>query len=145
MVEYAGFWLRFGAAIIDGFCVLGISLAITLVISVPIGLMTGSGLTAAVLGYFILTLCSVMVRWIYFAKLESSPEQATWGKQALGIKVTDLKGKRISFPRATGRHFAKYLSALPYCIGYAMIAFTRKKQGLHDFIASTLVVKAKTK
>ena len=59
---------------------------------------------------------------------------------ALGIKVTDLDGNRISFGRATGRHFAKWLSALILGIGYIMVAFTAKKQGLHDQVASCLVV-----
>jgi uncharacterized RDD family membrane protein YckC len=56
-----------------------------------------------------------------------------------GLKVTDLYGNRISFERATGRHFAKILSAMILCIGYLMVAFTERKQGLHDLLAGTLV------
>src|SRR6266849_5653813 len=56
--------------------------------------------------------CSALVSWIYEAALESSPYQATLGKMALGMKVTDLAGNRISFARATGRHFAKYVSGM---------------------------------
>jgi uncharacterized RDD family membrane protein YckC len=59
----------------------------------------------------------------------------------MSIVVTDLQGNRISFARATGRHFAKYLSAFLLGIGFLMAAFTSKKQALHDFIAETLVVK----
>ncbi len=142
-MEYAGFWLRFIAAIIDGFCVLGITLVVTLAIAIPLGLITGSIGVAALSGYLTVILGSIVVRWLYFAKMESSPKQATVGKQALGIKVTNREGKRITFARATGRHFAKYISQMLYYIGFIMIAFTKKKQGLHDFIASTLVIKAK--
>jgi uncharacterized RDD family membrane protein YckC len=59
---------------------------------------------------------------------------------AIGIKVTDLNGNRISFGRATGRYFAKILSGMILMIGYIMAGFTEKKQALHDMIASCLVV-----
>lgn len=81
-----------------------------------------------------------LASWIYFAAFESSESQATPGKKALGIKVTDLNGKKISFGRASGRFFAKYLSAALLCVGFIMIAFTKRKQGLHDIIAGCLVV-----
>ena len=68
--------------------------------------------------------------------------QGTLGKKALGMIVTDLDGGRIGFGRATGRYFAKILSALILGIGFIMVAFTQRKQGLHDLIASTLVYKA---
>jgi uncharacterized RDD family membrane protein YckC len=55
--------------------------------------------------------------------------------------VTGIDGGRISFARATGRHFAKYISAFLLGIGFIMAAFTAKKQALHDMIAETLVVK----
>ena len=82
---------------------------------------------------------SALVSWIYEAALESSPYQATLGKMALGMKVTDLAGNRISFARATGRHFAKYVSGMIFFIGYIMAGFTERKQALHDMIAGTLV------
>jgi uncharacterized RDD family membrane protein YckC len=71
----------------------------------------------------------------------SSEWQATVGKRVMSIVVTDLHGGRISFGRATGRHFAKYLSAFLLGIGFIMAAFTSKKQALHDIIAETVVVK----
>ena len=79
--------------------------------------------------------------WVYYAIMESSKYQSTLGKAVLGIKVTDLKGNRISFGRASGRFFAKIISSLTLGVGYIMIAFTEKKQGLHDMIAECLVVK----
>ena len=73
--------------------------------------------------------------------MESSSRQATVGKMATGIVVTDMTGKKISFAKATGRHFAKIISGVILLIGFIMIAFTQKKQGLHDIIADCLVVK----
>jgi uncharacterized RDD family membrane protein YckC len=73
--------------------------------------------------------------------MESSSYQATLGKMICGMKVTDLFGNRISFERATARHFAKWLSGLILGIGYIMVGFTERKQGLHDLLAGTLVLR----
>jgi uncharacterized RDD family membrane protein YckC len=72
--------------------------------------------------------------------MESSPTQATVGKMVLGIKVTDGEGRRISFDRAIGRNLGKIISAMMLLIGYFMIDFTERKQGLHDIMAKCLVV-----
>ena len=72
--------------------------------------------------------------------MESSSKQATLGKMVLGIVVTDAGGNRISFGRALGRNLAKIISDIILFIGHFMVAFTEKKQGLHDLIAGTLVV-----
>lgn len=77
---------------------------------------------------------------IYFAYFESSAKQATLGKQIVGIYVTDMNGERITFANALGRFFAKILSGMIMYVGYIMILFTEKNQGLHDMIASTLVM-----
>jgi uncharacterized RDD family membrane protein YckC len=69
-----------------------------------------------------------------------SMKGATIGKMALGIKVTDLNGERITFGRATGRYFGKILSGLTLCIGYIIAGFSQQKQALHDILAKTLVV-----
>ena len=66
------------------------------------------------------------------------------GKRALAIKVTTLDGGPIGFWRATLRTLAKYLSAAILMIGFIMAGFTRRKQALHDYIAGTLVIDAKT-
>ncbi|MFC5741571.1 RDD family protein [Dyella tabacisoli] len=81
-----------------------------------------------------------VVTWLYFALCESSAWQATPGKLALGIRVTDMHGARISLPRALARYPAKYLSSLIFGIGFLMVAWTQRKQGLHDLIAGTLVL-----
>ena len=133
-MEYAGFWRRFAALIID-YLVLGVA---GFVLGLVWGLVAGDDDASLVLLQLIATVAS----FLYFALMESSTNQATVGKMALGIKVTDLDGDRISFGRALGRTFAKILSGLIIFIGYIMAAFTEKKQALHDMIAGTLVVKA---
>tara|TARA_Y100000588_G_scaffold395307_1_gene522865 strand:- start:5198 stop:5641 length:444 start_codon:yes stop_codon:yes gene_type:complete len=81
----------------------------------------------------------VIVSWIYFAAFESSAKQGTPGKIALGIIITDLNDNRISFGKASGRYFGKFISSLIIGIGFLMVAFTHKKQGLHDMMAGCLV------
>jgi uncharacterized RDD family membrane protein YckC len=83
----------------------------------------------------------VSLSWLYFAIMESSKYQATVGKLLLGVKVVDLKGKRISFLKATGRYLGKFLSRLLLGFGFIMMLFTKKKQCLHDKLTKTLVVK----
>jgi len=88
-------------------------------------------------------LIGTLVAWLYHAVLESSEWQATAGKKALGLKVTDLEGARVSFTRASGRHFAKIISGLiPLGIGYIMAGFTARKQAIHDMLAGCLVLRS---
>ncbi|MDH5185564.1 MAG: RDD family protein [candidate division WOR-3 bacterium] len=137
--EYAGFWRRLVAVIIDG---LLLSIAGRIVFGrfgVPFLFFT----KIKPLLFTNLSLSYILLGWVYYALMESSSLQATLGKMALGIVVTDLDGKRISFARATGRHFAKIISGIILYIGFIMAAFTEKKQALHDLIADCLVVKKK--
>ncbi|MBN2098436.1 MAG: RDD family protein [Dehalococcoidia bacterium] len=144
-VEYAGFWRRFAAFLIDWLLIFVISFVIGIVVGIVMIALMGSedneALTviATVLDYTV----GLVISWIYFASQESSSAQATLGKRALGIIVTDLDGKRVSFGRATGRFFGRIVSALILWIGFLMIAFTERKQGLHDLIANCLVVRKK--
>ena len=82
-----------------------------------------------------------MINLLYFSFCESSAWQATLGKKALGLAVTDLQGRRISFAHALGRNLAKIISSMTLLIGYIIAGFTAKKQALHDLIAGTLVIK----
>jgi uncharacterized RDD family membrane protein YckC len=145
-IRHAGFWLRVVASIIDGI-VLQIGI---MIIAVAFGLLAALG--AVAIGDFtseeaqlivelLANLLSIVINWLYFTLLESSSWQATLGKRALGIKVTDEQGNRIGFGRANGRYWSKILSALILGIGFLMVAFTQRKQGLHDIIAGTLVIK----
>jgi uncharacterized RDD family membrane protein YckC len=121
--SYAGFWKRVAASLMDSL-VLG-----------PVSAIIASLLTLGKESFYMYESnhywpIMLLVSWIYCAALESSEHQATLGKLVLGIKVTDLYGKRISFGRATGRHFANIFSGLTLCIGYIMAAFTKQKQCL---------------
>jgi uncharacterized RDD family membrane protein YckC len=130
---YAGFWRRFAAWILDGL--------LLSIVTLPFTLQLGGDTAAEAARTSAAGTISTVVGWLYYALMESSAKQATVGKMALGIIVTDLEGRRIGFGRATGRYFAKILSALILGIGFLMAAFTERKQGLHDMVASTLVVK----
>src|ERR1051325_5071702 len=125
VVQYATFGQRFIAIIID---VAILSLATGSVVVATFGM----GVT---LGFF--------APWLYEAFMMSSEWQATVGKRAMSIVVTDIDGKRVSFARATGRDFAKYVWALLLGIGFIIAAFTARRQALHDMIAETLVLKRK--
>jgi uncharacterized RDD family membrane protein YckC len=153
-MQYGGFWLRFAAYLIDSVVIL---LGATL-ISIPLISLTGLGeLLSQIhigeelndagvfffIGLFLLFgVVSLAVTWLYHALMESSEWQATVGKRAVGIIVTDAEGRRVSFARATGRHFAKIVSNLiPLEIGYIMAGFTQKKQALHDMLANCLILR----
>lgn len=125
-VEYAGFGKRFGAGVID-WIILAVASGI-------VGFLAGGG--SDILANFI----GALIGWLYYVLMETSAHQGTVGKIVLKIKVTDMGGNKLTFGRATGRHFAKILSAIPLLIGFFMIGFTEKKQGLHDIIAKCLVV-----
>jgi len=74
--------------------------------------------------------------------MESSARQATFGKAAMSLRVTDLTAQPLTFGHATGRYFSKIISGLiPLGIGFIMAGFTEKKQALHDMIAGTLVLR----
>ena len=134
IVEYAGFWKRFAALIIDSIIITIVTYIVYLMIP---AMLSGERPESEV---FLEWIAGMIVNWLYWAVMESSSGKATLGKMALGIIVTDYEGKRISFIRATGRYFAKIISALILLIGFIMAGFTEKKQALHDMIAGTLVV-----
>ncbi|HBL13197.1 MAG TPA: hypothetical protein DD379_17725 [Cyanobacteria bacterium UBA11162] len=139
-LEYAGFGKRFLAALLDGIILSIINIIVGFAIGLVFGLLLG-GNEAAVRAVTSLTnLVWVLIGWLYYAIQESSAKQATIGKQALGIVVTDLQNQRISFVQATIRYFSKIISGIILLIGYLMVLFTEKKQALHDIIAGTLVV-----
>jgi uncharacterized RDD family membrane protein YckC len=154
-VTFAGFWLRLVAYLLDSAI---IGFAVTVLFVPFFFLMGGVAMLENLprhaervdpaqfmaLLSLILTLAAIaeVAKWLYFAYLESGEKQATWGKQALGIYVTDLAGQRVTFGRATGRFFAKIVSGLiPLGIGFVMAGFTERRQALHDMIASTLVLR----
>lgn len=119
---YGGFWKRVLAWLIDA-----------IVVGAATGIVIASTFGVGVIVVF-------FGHWLYEAFMTSSSWQATVGKRALNMIVTDTQGRPISFGRATGRHFAKWISAMALGIGFIIVAFNGKKQGFHDMIADTVVV-----
>ncbi len=153
-VRYAGFWLRLAAYIID-YIVLQLVVGI---MSLPfmVGMITGIiaaskeasegpeiiAIVGVIMSFvFVIVIISLIVGWLYYALLESSKYQGTLGKVAVGIKVTDTVGNKITFARATGRYFGKIISSMTIYIGFIMAGFTVKKQALHDIMSDCLVIK----
>jgi uncharacterized RDD family membrane protein YckC len=156
-VGYAGFWLRFVAAIIDGF-VIGIPLApIIIILMLPVFKNMGNpqamqdpNVMMHVMGpvFGIAIIVSMIASWLYWGLCESSSWQATLGKKALGLYVTDTDGNRCTFGRTSGRYFAgRFIWSIPYVGGMYMLpdaicaGLTGKKQAIHDMIAGCLVLR----
>jgi uncharacterized RDD family membrane protein YckC len=154
-LPYAGFWVRFAAYLIDGL-ILGIPFGIVAIVLIfmfggfgmmlhrqPVEPGAAMALAAPMFLIFLLAMFFFLIlQWLYFAGMESSERQATFGKSVMALRVANVEGMPISFGHATGRFFAKIVSGMiPFAIGYIMAAFTEKKQALHDFIAGTLVLR----
>lgn len=149
-IGYAGFWLRFVAWLIDAIILWFVSFFITLPIVAESGLrnvllnhppQTPEEMLAFMGTFSKIIVLGIVVKWLYYALLESSSWQATIGKKTLGLEVTDMAGHRISFGRATGRFFGKIISGFILMIGYIMAGFTAQKQALHDMMAGCLVMR----
>lgn len=136
---YGGFWIRLMAYIID-LLVLTIPNIMVLLILVFIfqidvaQIKSFDNVSSCIIGF---------IWWIYFASFDSSEWQASIGKRAMGLKVVDAHGHRVSFGRATGRYFSTYLSGIILFIGYMMIGWNSHKRGLHDLIAKTYVIRVR--
>jgi uncharacterized RDD family membrane protein YckC len=157
-VAYAGFWLRLVATIID-FVIISIPLA-PIYMVIFFGKMRNiqdlqnvhdPAAVLTLIGPLIVLIMSIgaVASWLYWALCESSGWQATLGKKALGLSVTDLEGRRISFGRASGRFWAgrgvsstiPYLGGTYFAVDCICAGFTARKQAIHDMIASTLVLR----
>lgn len=144
-LRYAEYMQRVAAALLDGLFV-GLMTCIPMVgvIAVPV-ILAGNNpetqATAGVVGQACGQLVSFLIGATYYVLLETSAKQGTWGKQIVGLKVTDLQGNRITAGRAIGRHCAKLLNIFTCGIGLLMPLFTAKKQTLHDMIAGCLALK----
>ena len=146
-VNYVGFWSRLIAAIIDAI-VVGIFYIIGTIIAFVLGIAIGGASEGAggsgdigsivfLLSYGVTAILTI----IYYPYMEASESQATIGKQVLGMKVVDLDGNRITFMKAFIRApIGKFLSGIILYLGFLIIGFHSRKQGLHDMIAGTYVV-----
>lgn len=152
--DYAGFWQRFGAWVID----LIILMIPSMIVMYTLGgleaykhllgqMQSGADMTAALRDYAQATegasVASLVITYLYYAFFESSKWQATPGKLALRLRVTDIQGQRITLGRAAARNIVR-LSALIFglipVICYLAITWTQRKQGLHDLWAGTYVL-----
>ena len=133
-MEYGGFWLRVWSVLIDSVIIFTVSGLLG-------ALFGGDDFFSSREAFGSGDLVSLIGGWLYFTLMETSKYQATLGKQALGLKVTDVMGNPLTFGRASGRHFGKILSTITFLIGFLMAGFTPRKQALHDLMAGTLVVR----
>jgi len=145
---YGGFWIRVVAFFLDSIILSAVYVPVGLIFLVPSIRIARDhdweqGPPVEFLGTLFLVMALFLAStWLYEALLTSSTWQGTIGKRMLSLRVTDLEGNRVSFARATGRFFGKFLSRMIMDIGFIMVAFTERKQGLHDLLAGTLVKKA---
>jgi uncharacterized RDD family membrane protein YckC len=142
--QYAGFWIRVLASIIDSIIVGVVDSIIQFTALRPmLGISDVSdpaSLFAAAGAVGVLGLVGIVVAACYEA-IFVAQMGATPGKMALGMKVVRSDGSRIDLGRSFGRHFAKMLSAIILGIGFIMVAFDSEKRGLHDMICDTRVVR----
>ncbi len=119
---YASFWRRVAAWVID-----------SLILTAP----------AMALSAYDLDFLAILLLLAYGTYFESSSQRATWGKQACGLTVEHVSGETLSVGRALGRQLLKLLAnvfaVLSWLIFFAPVAFTEKKQGLHDLAVSSVV------
>ncbi len=147
---YGGFWLRVLATIIDSL-LLGVVIVPLLFVLIAVfgvaGSVTPGNEQAAMAAMLTLMplfiIIPVGIGWLYEAYMTSSSKQATLGHLALHMKVVNRNGQRLSFGHATGRYFAKMINNFTLYIGWLLVAFTERKQGLHDIIAGTYIVKTR--
>lgn len=135
-MEYAGFWVRFAASLIDTVLLL---LLVTPLMHWVYGEVYWSSDDFLLGGWdlvlnWICPLIATVAFWVY--------RSATPGKMALKLEVLDADtGHRLTFSKSIIRYLAYYVSAIPLCLGFIWIAFNGKKQGWHDLIANTVVVR----
>lgn len=140
-LDYAGFWIRLGAWIID-YIIVGV---VNLMISIPflflqMSAASSNDLSGSLL-YSLLSSLLNMIVTISYGTVFIGKWGATLGKMACGLKVVNPEGEKITYLRAFARVFAKAVNWLTLFVGYIMVAFDEEKQGLHDRICSTRVIR----
>ncbi len=137
LATYGGFWRRFMAVLLDTLALFFPAATVRVLLGLDaFGMFDGD----ASLSYMA-TAFDLLINWLYAAILIASPLRGTLGMIVMDLHVTDLKGDRISFSRATWRFFAQFLSLLTLGIGYVMQLFTARRQTLHDMVSGTVVVR----
>lgn len=139
--NYAGFWVRTWATIFDVF-ILGL-ISIPLLVSIYGWNYFDSekyGLFAGPADFLISLVFPAFATVIFW-----STKQATPGKMTVSLKILDAEtGNSPSFGQLVGRYFAYIISALPFMLGFIWVAFDKKKQGWHDKLSGTIVIRDET-
>jgi uncharacterized RDD family membrane protein YckC len=137
-LEYVGFWPRVGAALIDTLLLLFITVPL---LTLAYGRQYWSA-TDWVHGpvdfliNWLLPAIAVVLFWVY--------RQATPGKMAVGARIVDARtGAKPGTGQLVGRYLAYYVSIIPLMLGIIWVAFDPRKQGWHDKLAGTIVVRAR--
>lgn len=138
-VEYAGFWIRVGASFIDGLLFAIFTLPITMIVYGDTLWESESMILgpADFLINYVLPAVVVVLFWLY--------KSATPGKMVLKLKIVDAStGNVLSVGQAIGRYLAYFLAAIPFLLGMIWVGFDKKKQGWHDKLANTVVIRDKS-
>ncbi|EIU6794118.1 RDD family protein [Vibrio parahaemolyticus] len=136
--EYAGFWVRFGATLIDSILFLMLTMPILYLIYGSYYFESESFILGGwdLLLNWIFPFIATVLFWVY--------RSATPGKIALKLKVVDAKtGEPLSTSKSIIRYLAYYVSTIPLCLGFIWVVFSGKKQGWHDMISNTVVIRPK--
>jgi uncharacterized RDD family membrane protein YckC len=131
-MTYAGFWIRFGAAFVDGI----ILNVVNFVVGFAFGMATGRGEE----GKVIIGVISMAIGLAYDVGCVGT-WGATPGKMACGLRIVTAEGEKVSYARALGRYLSKLVSVLTCLIGFIIAGFDDQKRALHDRICSTRVVR----
>jgi uncharacterized RDD family membrane protein YckC len=138
---YAGFWVRVAASLIDTVLVLLITVPLLLAVyGVSPPQMTSSGFAAIlnILISYVAPAIAVIAFWV--------ARQATPGKMAFGARIVDAKtGNGLSVPQSIGRYLGYFVSTIPFGLGLIWVAFDPRKQGWHDKLAGTVVLRPITR
>jgi len=139
-LDYAGFWRRLAALMLDGVIIS----VVNMVLYLPMGFLAVGAQddpTFLVAYQLVIMFLQIMIAAAY-ATWFVGKYGATPGKMALKIKIVTADGDRISYGRALGRHFATMISGMTMGIGYLMAGFDEQKRTLHDRICDTRVVRS---
>jgi uncharacterized RDD family membrane protein YckC len=139
-LNYAGFWVRFGAKLIDGVILWVVQMALMLVLSPWFGFNFFSPTAPADLSFLMLYPVFFAVS-IFYSIWFVGRFGATPGKMALGLKIITSSGDSVSYKKAVARFFAEIVSAIICYIGYIMAAFDEQRKALHDQICDTRVIR----
>jgi uncharacterized RDD family membrane protein YckC len=135
-LEYVGFWLRVAAALIDTVMLLILTLPLTFFVYGQLS-APGTRMTLGPMDVLInWVLPAVLVIWLW-RKLQATP-----GKMAISARIVDADtGNAPTMRQLVIRYLGYFVSTIPFCLGLLWVAFDRRKQGWHDKMANTVVVR----